>query len=136
MSAPTMPLTERMTCSQARAETSTAVLPLCEGLPRHQARRLHEDALLIASELAANALRHGGGITRFSACVHGRDLVVQVSDRSSRPPRLVPHDPAMPGGFGWLMVRNLAGSVTVEQHGDGKTITAVLARPRPEPASG
>ncbi|MFI0240328.1 ATP-binding protein [Streptomyces sp. NPDC016845] len=130
MSAPAMPFTERMTCSQARAETSTAVLPLCEGLPRHQTRRLHEDALLIASELAANALRHGGGLTRFSACVHAHVLVVQVSDRSDREPLLLPHDPTVPGGFGWLMVRSLARSVTVERHGaGGKTITAELAPP-------
>ncbi|MFI7386648.1 ATP-binding protein [Streptomyces sp. NPDC049813] len=127
MSAPAMPFTERMTCSQARAETSTAVLPLCAGLAHHQARRLREDALLIASELAANALRHGGGITRFSACVREHALVVQVSDRSDKEPLLLPHDPAMPGGFGWLMVRNLARSVTVERHAGGKTITAVLA---------
>ncbi|MET9496260.1 ATP-binding protein [Streptomyces sp. NPDC006552] len=129
MSAPAMPFTERMTCSQARAETSTAVLPLCEGLAHHQARRLREDALLVASELAANALRHGGGITRFSACVREHALVVQVSDRSGKEPLLLPHDPTTPGGFGWLMVQNLSRSVTVERHGGGKTITAVLAPP-------
>ncbi|MEV1026071.1 ATP-binding protein [Streptomyces sp. NPDC050264] len=127
MSAPAMPLTERTTCSQARAETSTAVLPLCEGMPYHQARRLHEDALLIASELAANALRHGAGITRFSACVHEHALVIQVSDHSTRHPHLLPHDPVMPDGFGWLMVRRLARSVSIEQHTGGKTIIAVLA---------
>ncbi|MFJ8825344.1 ATP-binding protein [Streptomyces sp. NPDC102467] len=126
MGAPLMPLTERMTCSQARAEISTTVLPLCEGLPYHQARRLREDALLVASELTANALRHGGGIARFSACTHEHALVIQVSDHSSRQPLLLPHDPAMPGGFGWLMVRQLARSVSIEQHGAGKTITAVL----------
>ncbi|MER5960320.1 ATP-binding protein [Streptomyces sp. NPDC056121] len=121
-----MPRKERMTCSQARAETSMAIAPLCEGLPYHQARRLREDALLIASELTANALRHGGGITRFSACVRRHRLLLQVSDRTTHAPQPLPHDPALPGGFGWLMVQNLARSVTTQQHRGGKTITVVV----------
>ncbi|GGY62310.1 ATP-binding protein [Streptomyces xanthochromogenes] len=114
------------TCAQARAEAGAAVMPLCESLPHHQARRLYEDALLVASELVANALRHGGGITRFSACVHDDALVIHVSDRSRAEPRRLPRDPAVPGGFGWLMVENLARTVDVEVSSDGKTIKAVL----------
>ncbi|MFE9122277.1 ATP-binding protein [Streptomyces sp. NPDC007172] len=114
------------TCAQARAEAGVAVMPLCEGLPNHQARRLYEDALLVASELVANALRHGGGITRFSACVHDDVLVIHVSDRSRARPRRLPRDPAVPGGFGWLMVENLARTVAVELDASGKTIKAVL----------
>ncbi|MET9497904.1 ATP-binding protein [Streptomyces sp. NPDC006552] len=91
-----------------------------------QTRRLREDALLIASELASNALRHGGGITRFRARVQDGALLVEVSDPSPRAPQLRPHDPTVPGGFGWMMVNNLAHTVTVETDGRGKTIRAAL----------
>lgn len=126
MSAPEMPDVECMTCSQARAEVSMAVRPLCRGLPLRQARRLQEDALLVASELVANAIRHAGGVTRFSACVHDGVLIVRVSDRSATAPHQLPVDPSQPGGFGWLMVQHLSRDVRVETHEHGKTITATL----------
>ncbi|MFI0238629.1 ATP-binding protein [Streptomyces sp. NPDC016845] len=126
MGAPDASDTERFTCAQARTETSEAVLPLCADLPAPRARRLHEDALLVASELASNALRHGGGLVRFGARAHDGALVIEVADGSPEVPLLRPHDPAVPGGFGWMMVNNLAHSVTVEPHGGGKTVRAVL----------
>ncbi|MGY0020589.1 ATP-binding protein [Streptomyces sp. cg35] len=126
MGAPDASDTERFTCSQARTDTSRTVVALCADLTEQQARRLHDDALLIASELASNALRHGGGITGFSARVHDGALVVEVSDRSPHAPLLRPHDPTVPGGFGWMMVNDLAHAVTVEAHDRGKTISAVL----------
>ncbi|MYW63149.1 ATP-binding protein [Streptomyces sp. SID8379] len=131
MSAPEIPDAERTTCSQARAETSAAVRPLCAALPWRLARGLYEDALLVADELVANAIRHGDGMTRFSACVHGRDLVISVRDRSTRLPCDQPHDPTRPGGFGWLMIQHLARRVSVDRHDDGKTVTAVLRIDRP-----
>ncbi|MEU6390856.1 ATP-binding protein [Streptomyces sp. NPDC046939] len=126
MGAPDASDTERFTCAQARTDTSEAVLPLCAGLAEPLGRRLHEDALLIASELASNALRHGGGLVRFAARAHDGALVIEVEDASPEEPLLRPHDPTVPGGFGWLMVNNLARSVTVEPHGQGKTVRAVL----------
>ncbi|MFJ8825931.1 ATP-binding protein [Streptomyces sp. NPDC102467] len=126
MGAPDASDTERFTCSQARADTSAALVSLCAGLPQQQARRLHEDALLIASELASNALRHGGGITRFSARVRDSALLVEVSDRSPQAPLSRPHEPTVPGGFGWMLVNDLAHTVTVEAHDGGKTIFVAL----------
>ncbi|MEV1024968.1 ATP-binding protein [Streptomyces sp. NPDC050264] len=126
MGAPDASDTERFTCSQARTDTSRALIPLCAGLNEQQARRLREDALLIASELASNALRHGGGITRFSARVHDGALLVEVSDLSPQVPRPGPHDPTVPGGFGWMLVNNLAHTVSVEAHDGGKTVRAAL----------
>lgn len=126
MSAPEMPFMERMTSSQARAQTRAALIPLCDALPPERARRLLEDALLVVSELVANALKHGGGIDHFSARAREDDVVVRIRDRSTVPPRTVPHDPATPGGFGWLLVQSLSQGVTIEQHDDGKTITVVL----------
>ncbi|GAA2296839.1 ATP-binding protein [Streptomyces kunmingensis] len=126
MGAPEASDTERYTCAQVRTDTSEALVPLCADLTEQQARRLREDALLVASELASNALRHGGGIARYSARVRGGALVVEVSDHSPQAPLLRPHDPAVPGGFGWMMVNNLARTVTVEAHERGKTIRAAL----------
>jgi anti-sigma regulatory factor (Ser/Thr protein kinase) len=127
MSAFHMPDAGRTTCSQARAETSAALQPLCAAVPRRLARRLSEDAMLVADELVSNALRHGDGMTRFSACVHDRDLVIRVRDRSAHVPDDQPYDPTRPGGFGWLMIQHLSQRVSIDRHDDGKTITAVLA---------
>ncbi|MFI7385571.1 ATP-binding protein [Streptomyces sp. NPDC049813] len=118
--------TEHFTCSQARTDTSRALSALDAELTTGQAQRMREDALLIASELASNALRHGGGVTRFSARVHDGALLVEVSDPSPQEPLLRPNDPAVPGGFGWMMVNNLAHTVTVETGERGKTIRAEL----------
>ncbi|MFJ4713831.1 ATP-binding protein [Streptomyces sp. NPDC088785] len=132
MSAFDTPGPGRTTCSQARAETSAAVQPLCAAAPRRLARRLSEDAMLVADELVSNALRHGDGMTRFSACVHDRDLVIRVRDRSARLPGDQPHDPTRPGGFGWFMIQHLSHHVSIDRHDDGKTITAVLSGVRPK----
>ncbi|MFI7320750.1 ATP-binding protein [Streptomyces venezuelae] len=126
MSAPEMPDTVRTTCAQARAEVDAALRTASQGLPRAQTRRVHEDALLVVSELTANAMRHGGGLSGFAVRVQGTALLIRVSDRSEEVPVHVPHDPARPGGFGWLMVQRLSSSVTVETGDGGKTIVAAL----------
>jgi anti-sigma regulatory factor (Ser/Thr protein kinase) len=99
-----------------------------------------EDALLVASELATNAIVHGGGITGFRAEVAGGVLVLAISDRSDAVPatkRRLPGDPR-PGGYGWPIIRRLAHRVMVEPRrraaGEGpsdagpagKTITVTL----------
>ncbi|SCE42340.1 Anti-sigma regulatory factor (Ser/Thr protein kinase) [Streptomyces sp. DvalAA-14] len=105
----------------------------CEPVPT-------EDALLVASELATNAIVHGGGITAFRAEVVGGLLVLAISDRSDGAPttkRRLPGDPR-PGGYGWPIIQRLAHRVVVEPRrratGEGpsgagpvgKTITVTL----------
>lgn len=131
MSAPEMPDTVRMTCAQARTEVRAALRQVCIELPFVQARRLHEDALLVVSELTANAMRHGGGLSGLDVRVQDGALLVSVSDRSEVVPVHVPADPARPGGFGWLMVQRLTSDVTVEVGCGGKTVVAALALPPP-----
>ncbi|QES46455.1 ATP-binding protein [Streptomyces venezuelae] len=136
MSAPEMPDTVRTTCAQARAEVDAALRTVSQGMPGAQARRVNEDALLVVSELTANAMRHGGGLRGFAVRVRGTALLICVSDRSEEVPVHVPHDPARPGGFGWLMVQRLSSSVTVERGDGGKTIVAALdLSPEPGPNS-
>jgi anti-sigma regulatory factor (Ser/Thr protein kinase) len=129
MSAPETPASERTTCAQARAEVSWVLMEVCCGLPLEEARRLHDDALLVATELTANALRHAGGTTGFDAGLQGDTLWMRVSDRSVEVPRHVPSRPSVPGGFGWPVIQRLSSHVTVDVGPGGKTITAVLELP-------
>ncbi|MTE18794.1 ATP-binding protein [Streptomyces sp. TRM43335] len=86
------------------------------------------DAVLLGvSELVSNAVRHAGGVTDFHLeATHG-GVEVSVSDASVRRPRTVQINPSVPGGFGWLLVRELASEVTVVlRPGEGKTIRAAF----------
>lgn len=90
-----------------------------------------EDALLVTSELATNALVHGGGITGFDVDVDSGGVRVSVSDRSDALPvaaRTGDEDgSARPGGRGWPIVCRLARDVRVaELPRGGKCITAVV----------
>ncbi|MEU6394027.1 ATP-binding protein [Streptomyces sp. NPDC046939] len=136
MSAPGTPAPERTTCAQARAEVSWVLLGVCCGLPLEQARRLHDDALLVATELTSNAIRHAGGTTAFDVGLHGDRLWMSVSDRSVEVPRRTPSEPKVPGGFGWLVVQRLSSRVTVDVGDGGKTITAELRLPAAPDGSG
>ncbi|WNI14354.1 ATP-binding protein [Actinacidiphila sp. ITFR-21] len=106
----------------------------------HCDQRPREDALLVASELATNAVRHGGGITGFQARVVGGVLVLAISDRVDDTPRTLRRLPGdhRPGGYGWPIIQRLARGVVVEPRGRtngtgpydggpaGKTITVTL----------
>ncbi|MGY0021650.1 ATP-binding protein [Streptomyces sp. cg35] len=131
MGAPETPAPERTTCAQARAEVSSVLMEVCCGLPLEQARRLHDDALLVASELTANAIRHAGGTTGFHVSLEGDAVLMSVSDSSVAVPDRAPRDPGRPGGFGWMVVERLSSYVAVDVGPRGKTITAALRLPLP-----
>ncbi|MFJ6728736.1 ATP-binding protein [Streptomyces sp. NPDC091281] len=91
------------------------------------------DALLVASELATNAILHGGGLTAFGADLDGRAVRVSVSDRSDLLPVAPPPGDAqhrgrfLVGGRGWPLVCRLAREVRVRcLPTGGKTITALV----------
>ncbi|MDQ0579034.1 ATP-binding protein [Streptomyces rishiriensis] len=89
------------------------------------------DALLVASELTANAILHGGGITAFDVDMAGPAVCVSVSDRSDRlPVTAAPVDEQgrqRAGGRGWSIVCRLARDVRVAcLPSGGKRITAVV----------
>ncbi|MYS23536.1 Anti-sigma regulatory factor (Ser/Thr protein kinase) [Streptomyces sp. DvalAA-14] len=99
-------------------------LPLPDGeLPL--ADRVVTDVLLVTSELVTNAIRHGGGVTGFTATVEDGCLYLTVSDASSaRPVRSGPVDHNRPGGYGWPLVCAVAEYVTVTPHaGGGKSVS-------------
>ncbi|MFI0236097.1 ATP-binding protein [Streptomyces sp. NPDC016845] len=136
MSVPGTPAPERTTCAQARAEVSWVLLEVCCGLPLEQARRLHDDALLVATELTSNAIRHAGGTTAFGAGLSGDSLWMSVSDHSVEVPRRISSQARTPGGFGWMVVQRLSSQVMVDVAGNGKTITAELRLPAAPGGSG
>lgn len=83
---------------------------------------------LVVSELATNALRHGGGRYTLELSADPGAVRVAVSDSSPHLPReRTPDLDGGGGGFGWHMIRRLASNVTISPGpGRGKTIHAVL----------
>ncbi|MFF1379698.1 ATP-binding protein [Streptomyces sp. NPDC058308] len=86
--------------------------------------------VLVVSELATNALRHGGGRYTLELSATTDALTAAVSDPDPAPPReRTPDLDAGSGGFGWHMVRRLTTELTVTPGpGSGKTIHARLQR--------
>lgn len=82
-------------------------------------------ALIVASELATNAVRHGGGRGRLRLWVAGGRLHGEVSDSgrgladtaagTERPP------PTAPGGRGLWISRQLADEFAIESSPNGTT---------------
>ncbi|NEB27775.1 ATP-binding protein [Streptomyces sp. SID14446] len=86
------------------------------------------DALLVASELVTNAIRHGGGVRAFSAHVTHGELLLQVTDNNLELPHAPPRDLSRPGGFGWALVNGASRRLDVRPlpDGSGKTVIAYL----------
>ncbi|WP_449480021.1 ATP-binding protein [Streptomyces avidinii] len=93
------------------------------------ADRVVDDVLMVVTELVSNAIRHGGGVTRFDVRFAEGDetVIVEVADASPQPPH-TPGTPAhVPGGFGWMLVNRLAERTEIELGRAGKVIRACLA---------
>ncbi|MET9772417.1 ATP-binding protein [Streptomyces sp. NPDC006415] len=92
--------------------------------------RCVNDALLVVSELISNADRHGGGLREFAAGVEDGHLWLEVADHSEVLPESAAHDPLVPGGFGWSLVRRLSVDARIRPwtagDGPGKTIVVSL----------
>ncbi|GAA5615584.1 ATP-binding protein [Streptomyces platensis] len=86
--------------------------------------------LLVVSELATNALRHGGGRYTLQLTAGPDTLTAAVSDLSPSAPReRAPDLNGGSGGFGWHMIRHLTRHLTITPApGAGKTIHAQLPR--------
>ncbi|MGW8681638.1 ATP-binding protein [Streptomyces sp. NPDC055817] len=116
----------QITATQARHATREF---FCGLVPTPSQERV-ESAVVVVSELVANAFRHAGGVTGLHLAAD-RDVVeIAVRDPSpafprERPPDLDGHE----GGFGWPLIRMLARSVIVRPfHNGGKVISAVVDR--------
>ncbi|MDQ0779847.1 anti-sigma regulatory factor (Ser/Thr protein kinase) [Streptomyces aurantiacus] len=91
---------------------------------------LADTLVLMVSELATNALRHGGGRYTLELSADPNTVTAAVSDLSPAPPReRTPDLNGDTGGFGWHMIRHLAGHLAISPGpGRGKTIHAQLPR--------
>lgn len=92
-----------------------------------------EHLLIVASELAANAIQHGGGSGRLRLWHRDGLLCCQVSDRGPGIPDpalgTTPPDPrSVNGGRGLWICRNLASELTIARGpgGSGAVVTAAL----------
>jgi anti-sigma regulatory factor (Ser/Thr protein kinase) len=77
-----------------------------------------DDLLLVVSELTTNAILHGGGLIGVTFRMSGQFVVVAV-EQHRLPESTVP-GAKTGGGFGLLLVQDLAETVTV-------TVTVTLA---------
>ncbi|MEV0499970.1 ATP-binding protein [Streptomyces spectabilis] len=87
-----------------------------------------DDAMLVVSELVANATRHGRSCCRLRLTLgRGDQLTVEVHDDNPRYPRLRAVSVSAEHGRGIALVRALSRrlSVSADAHG-GKTVRAVL----------
>lgn len=89
--------------------------------------------LIVASELATNAIRHGGGRGRLLLWRTGDLLYCQVRDQG---PGMAdpaagrsPPDPHQAGGRGLWITRRISQRLDVDSTGDGTVVTAVLVLP-------
>ncbi|MFL6127562.1 MAG: ATP-binding protein [Mycobacteriales bacterium] len=71
-------------------------------------REMTEIALLLVSELATNAIRHGSPPVRLSLRLYADRLRVEVADGSPTLPHLARPGPDRPGGRGLQIVQQLA----------------------------
>ncbi|WP_431033030.1 ATP-binding protein [Streptomyces sp. P6-2-1] len=85
------------------------------------------DAVLVASELVSNAVRHAGGVTCFRVSVEGAEVEIRVSDGSDAMPyERTPRPLVREGGYGWGLVTKLARVEVVKGAEGGKTVRARL----------
>jgi anti-sigma regulatory factor (Ser/Thr protein kinase) len=118
----------RQSCSACRARQLTRRFLGGSG-PAGRRRTDAGSAVLVVSELVANATRHGEGSCRLRLFVNSRDqLVVEVHDSGPARPRLRPYSPTTEGGRGIALVRELTSRLSVvrDTDGGGKTVRAVL----------
>lgn len=100
------------------------------GIPAKQVETL----LIVASELATNAIRHGGGAGTLLLWRDDGRLYCQVIDRgpgiADRTVGTEPPEPASTaGGRGLWICRNLATEILIEEGPDGRgaAVTAAIA---------
>lgn len=87
-----------------------------------------DDATLIASELVANAVRHGRTGCRLRLQMRHGEVTVEVHDDSPGRPRVGLMDAESESGRGLAMVRLLAHRLEIVSTDiGGKTVRAVLA---------
>ncbi|MHA6624022.1 ATP-binding protein [Pseudonocardia sichuanensis] len=90
----------------------------------------HEAVLLVANELAANAVEHGEGSVDVDATFSDDSVRIAVRDASADPPRLRSPSPSSLRGRGLLVVDSLATRWNWSTDGAGKTVWAEVPTDR------
>lgn len=90
--------------------------------------RSQQDAALVTSELASNAVRHASTPFEVSVQDHSDWIRIAVADGSSRLPSLEPKNPLISAisGRGLRIVAQLAARWGAEANSSGKTVWAEL----------
>lgn len=88
---------------------------------------LVDDAILVASELAANAILHAGGIVSVRVVATDAGVRLEVHDRSRLPPLLVSPSADAMTGRGLQLVAAIASRWGFEPADDGKCVFAELS---------
>jgi anti-sigma regulatory factor (Ser/Thr protein kinase) len=109
------------TATSPRAVTDARHL-LTQQLEQWDCGRI-EDAVLVFSELATNAVKHAGGATNIVVAVGDETLRIEVSDDTHIEPT-VRHD--APGGFGLRIVAELGDRWGWSQTRRGKVVWCEL----------
>ncbi|MFE4258350.1 ATP-binding protein [Streptomyces sp. NPDC056883] len=123
-------------------EFTRAALTEWRWLPEAESRREYglrdetaDDALLLVSEVVANACMHAGGPSSLLLRRTAEGLRIEVTDASPVAPAVrQPSDPARPGGHGLVIVDRLARKWGSEPVGGGKCVWVELDAPQYVPA--
>jgi anti-sigma regulatory factor (Ser/Thr protein kinase) len=107
-------------CAAVRAEIG-GFLRAHEVAPDHV-----DDAVLVAYELAMNAVDHARTPFRLTAILSEAALRIEVTDGSAVPPRVQPRDAHALRGRGLQMVDSIVTSWAVHPEDGGKTVVADL----------
>jgi DNA-binding NarL/FixJ family response regulator len=92
---------------------------------------LLDDAILVASELATNAVTHADSRCRIRLSLNPTSLRIDVIDSGTGTPEPQPESSTEEHGRGLHLIDALADAWGLEQlPGDGKVVWAELARPR------
>lgn len=83
-----------------------------------------DDALLIVTELATNALRHGRGSPVLRLSVGAAHVRIEVFDDEPKPP--VRRQAGADGGWGLALVERLSLAWGSASHGRGKVVWCAL----------
>ncbi len=84
-------------------------------------------AVLVANELASNAVDHAGTPFRLTVALLGDRLRIEIADGSLDVPVLQPHDPRAVRGRGLQMVDHLASTWSCTLGTTGKTVAAEIS---------
>lgn len=112
---------EPASCALVRREVIAflAALPLDE--------EAVEAAVLVANELASNAVDHAGTRFRLALVLLDDRLRIEITDGSRELPVLRPFDPLARRGRGLQMVDQLASSWSCALEPTGKTVAAEMS---------